>query len=1350
MATLVLGALGQAAGASLFSGTFLGLSGGAIGGMLGASVGSMIDAGLVAGNQNQRVDGARLDGARLLSSVEGAVVPRVYGRVRVGGNLIWATDFREELTETVIRGARRYGLFGPRSRTVIEEYSYFASFAIAICEGPISGIGRVWADGRLQNLSDATFRWYRGGEEQEPDPYIASRMGDRPTPAYRGTAYVVFEEFLLEDFSNRIPQFTFEVFRPIDTDATMEGMLRAVSLIPGSGEAVLATEQVVTGSGGAGSNAGDDRAINKNFYLRSKRIDGLDPEPDPETDGAGAATDFEIALDDLTVSCPGIESVLLVVSWYGTDLRAGECEIRPKVEQQEEETSPRWSVNGVEREDALVVSQVDGRPAFGGTPSDRSVLQAIRAIKARGLRVIFYPFVMMDVPEGNTLPNPYSDNAGEAGQPVYPWRGRITCSPAAGFEGTVDKTATAGAQVESFFGSAAPADYAVGGAVVEWTGGSDWGLRRMILHYAHLCEVAGGVDAFVIGSEMRELTQIRSDASTYPAVAQFVSLAAAVRSIVGAECKISYAADWSEYFGHQPGDGTGDVFFHLDPLWSDDEIDFIGIDNYMPLSDWRDGFEHADATGGVPAIYDRSYLQGNIEGGEGFDWFYPDASARAGQERSAIEDGAAGKPWVFRYKDLRSWWSELHFNRPGGVEADTPTGWVPQSKPIWFTEFGCPAVDRGTNQPNVFFDPKSSESFVPHFSRGWRDDVIQRAYIEATLAYWRDPENNPESSVYSGRMIDTDEAHAWTWDARPYPAFPALEEIWADGENWRRGHWLTGRLGSVQLGALVKHLCERAGTPGELVDVSQLWGAVEGYVIGALESPRVSIAMLARHFGFDAVESEGRIVFRMRGCAPALVLTIDDLVEPEGDTGDVIEISRGQETELPDALKWQFLRSDKEYEQSAAEARRQTTGSARETLEVFHMAVPPEETERRARRALMEAWVGRERLSFRLPPSRLAIDPTDVIALQHDGRQIPMRVTQTRDELSRVVEAVMADRDVYDLPPGDPRPAFLRRIDTFVSATVLLMNLPTLRDGDAAHEPYIAAWARVWPGRLSIYRSATLEGFDLLDTISVRGQIGRLLEPMPAGPVSRIDQGTVTTVEMFSGQLVSVSDTDMFAGANAFAVETDPGVWEVFQAAQAELVGTRQYRLSRMLRGVRGTEGSIRAEVAAGARVVALDSAVLPVPIAQGDVGQEWNWRVGPVFAPIDDPSYVAEEFAPTGRGLLPFSVVHVEQPFRRGRTLGDLTIRWTRRSRDFGADSWEASEVPLGEASEAYEVDILDGGTVLRTLATTTTSALYSQAQQVADWGAALGPGDTLDIRVAQLSQTVGRGAVREVTLQF
>jgi hypothetical protein len=180
------------------------------------------------------------------------------------------------------------------------------------------------------------------------------------------------------------------------------------------------------------------------------------------------------------------------------------------------------------------------------------------------------------------------------------------------------------------------------------------------------------------------------------------------------------------------------------------------------------------------------------------------------------------------------------------------------------------------------------------------------------------------------------------------------------------------RMGAVSLAALVRHLCLRAGLPESLIDVTGLWGAVEGYAITALESPRASITTLSRHFGFDAVETEGVIRFVMRGRASVVTLAPDYLVSTR--EGDVLELTRGQETELPQALRWQVARADEDYDAALVEARRITVDTTRIASESFPMAVPPEEAERRCRRALMEAWVGRETAAFRLPPSRLVLN----------------------------------------------------------------------------------------------------------------------------------------------------------------------------------------------------------------------------------------------------------------------------------------------------------------------------------------------------------------------------------------
>jgi hypothetical protein len=209
-------------------------------------------------------------------------------------------------------------------------------------------------------------------------------------------------------------------------------LTQAVTMIPASGEFTYATQGIRKGSGGAQT---------------------------PENLNAVSDTaDMVVALDRLQAMAPKVESVSLVVAWFGNDLRVGDCTIRLGVEVSAKTTSPQtWSVNGVSRSAAHLVSRDDQeRPVYGGTPADFAVVQAIKEMKARGLRVTFYPFILMDVPRGNSLPNPYSDNAAEAGQPAFPWRGRITCSPAASYAGSVDKTATAASQVAAFFGSASP------------------------------------------------------------------------------------------------------------------------------------------------------------------------------------------------------------------------------------------------------------------------------------------------------------------------------------------------------------------------------------------------------------------------------------------------------------------------------------------------------------------------------------------------------------------------------------------------------------------------------------------------------------------------------------------------------------------------------------------------------------------------------------------------------------------------------------------------------------------------------------------------------------------------------
>lgn len=1319
MATLALSVAGAAAGSALLPAgvSVLGttISGAVIGSQLGALAGSVVDQALFASSgQPRSVSGPRLTDLKLTSSTEGAPIPRLFGRSRLGGQVIWAAPVEEEATTNRAGGGGKGAPSSRATATTTTTFAYFASFAVALCEGPVTSVTRIWADGQELDLATITWRLHAGAEDQDPDPLIVAHLGAADAPAYRGTAYIVFERLALAPFGNRLPQLSFEVHRALDP---LEQQIRGVVLIPGSGEFVYATEPVVRDNGTVAPTA-------ENTHTRQ------------------GGTDWSVALDQLDATLPNARSTSLVVSWFGTDLRAALCQLRPAVDAVEKSTSPLlWSVAGLDRSTAPLVSQIDGAAAYGGTPSDQTVVAAIRDLKERGHKVTLTPFILMDIADGNTKPDPYSS---AASQPSYPWRGRITLSIAPGHPGSPDKTTAATSEIATFVGTATPAHFTLSGETVVYTGPTEWSLRRMVLHYAKLAAAAGGVDAFVIGSELRGLTQIRSSATAYPFVSALLALAADVKAMLGPATKVTYAADWSEYFGHQPSDGSGDVLFNLDPLWSSPSIDAVAIDCYWPLADWRDGMSHLDRLAGARSVYDIAYLKSNITGGEGYAWYYASPADRDAQVRTPITDGAAGKPWVFRFKDLKSWWLNSHVNRLGGVETPTPTAWVPQSKPVWFTEIGCPAVDRGANQPNVFVDPKSAESSLPWYSRGQRDDLMQRAYLQAFHEAF-DPAHpgyvaglNPTSTVYGAPMVALDHVHVYAWDARPYPAFPNDLTTWADGVNWRLGHWINGRIAGQPLASVVKSLLDGYGF--SQADTTALDGLVTGYVLDTTMSARQALQPLELAYFFDTRESEGAIRFRHRvDAAVTATLTPDDLVETKPGA-DLMTLTRAQETELPATARITYAAIETDYRQAVAQSRRLVGGSTRMSDAELPLALTAAQAATMAETWLHEAWAARERASFTLPPRWLALEPGDVVSLSHAGRTSEMRITEMADHGAREITARSIDLAIYDGHDSQPRPEAGGAAILSGTAIGVFLDLPSLAATEDASAGYVAAAKLPWPGGIAFYRSPETSGYTLAAIAGRPATLGVTLDVLPPGPESRLDKATRLTVRIDQGALTATTPLAMLGGANAAAIQNPAGDWEVVQFESATLIAPATYEISRLLRGQAGTETAMADPIPAGARIVLLDEAVQPIAISRDDIGLPLNWRYGPASRDIGDSTYAVTTHAFSGLGHRPLSPVHI-----RGRRIGgDCQITWTRRTR-IGGDSWTSVEVPLAEETESYLVDILDGLLVKRTLTSSSPSVTYALAEQIADFGVAQA---IITVRVAQLSTVYGPGAYRRATI--
>ncbi len=201
MATLVFTAIGTAVG-------------GPLGGAVGSLLGSQFDRAIVG---SPKREGPRLKELGVSTSSYGTPIARHYGTVRAPGTIVWATDLVEH-SETNGGGK------GSPSAT---SFSYTVSIAVALSSRPILRLGRVWADGNLLRgaagdlKTGGTLRIHTGHADQDPDPLIAS--AEPAAPAFRDTAYCVFEDLALGDFGNRIPALTFEIVA--DEEAVTLGAL---------------------------------------------------------------------------------------------------------------------------------------------------------------------------------------------------------------------------------------------------------------------------------------------------------------------------------------------------------------------------------------------------------------------------------------------------------------------------------------------------------------------------------------------------------------------------------------------------------------------------------------------------------------------------------------------------------------------------------------------------------------------------------------------------------------------------------------------------------------------------------------------------------------------------------------------------------------------------------------------------------------------------------------------------------------------------------------------------------------------------------------------------------------------
>ena len=280
----------------------------------------------------------------------------------------------------------------------------------------------------------------------------------------------------------------------------------------------------------------------------------------------------------------------------------------------------------------------------------------------------------------------------------------------------------------------------------------------------------------------------------------------------------------------------------------------------------------------------------------------------------------------------------------------------------------------------------------------------------------------------------------------------------------------------------------------------------------------------------------------------------------------------------------------------------------------------------------------------------------------------------------------------------------------------------------------MAVWQRPWKSQL-VYASPETTGFALRASVARPATVGRLAEALAPGVEGRVDRSSSVVVELFDGEAASVSRLQMLNGANAVALRSASGAWEVLQFETAEEIAPEVWRLTELLRGQLGTSDAMAAGALVGADLVMLDQAVQSVGLLASEIGLMLNWRVGPTGGDFSSSSFASVTSAGGMRARLPLAPVHLRAS---APAEGGLALTWIRRGR-LDADDWAPADIPLGEEREEYRLEIAPaGGTVVRSATTIEPAWHYGPAEIAADFAV---PPAEIDVSVRQLSVTAGWG---------
>jgi hypothetical protein len=512
---------------------------------------------------------------------------------------------------------------------------------------------------------------------------------------------------------------------------------------------------------------------------------------------------------------------------------------------------------------------------------------------------------------------------------------------------------------------------------------------------------------------------------------------------------------------------------------------------------------------------------------------------------------------------------------------------------------------------------------------------------------------------------------------------------------------------------------------------------VAGYVQGDVTAARSLLEPLLEALQVDVIEDGAKLRFVSRGRAATRTKVISAYADIED--AALWSEARGHDSDFAAEAVLTAYNPVLDYEQASVRSRRIDRAGNR-VLRYDLGAVLAQETAQNVVEALLrDNRLARRTVSFSISANDIALDPGDCVELG-GGPKGRFLVSRIEDGDVRRIEAREFAPSALALS-GDaetPRTGGSNASSGF-DPDIVLMDLPRYETGEAQGFARIAAFAKPWR-RMALSVSAGTEGYEARALLDQPAKIGALASAVPRGFAGRFNRAGAIEITLPYGDLASASDLAVLNGANRIAIRSANGAWEVAAFANAEEVSAKRWQLTRLLRGLAGTEDAMVAGAVEGAEVVVLDAGVVAMGLRAEERGLQLNWIIEAAGAQISSVGPFA--FAGGTRSETPRAPVHL----RGVRTVAGVRLTWVRRGR-LEADGWDAADIPLDEASEEYRVEVLSDDVVVRTMEVSDASCLYAANDEVADFGMTQ---QTLSVRVRQLGRAVPLGIAANARLSL